>query len=70
MSTVSTSGERPPCTHSTAPEELLLPRLPLLEPEAEEPGGPVRVGAAAAADDLSDVSMALGPSVAGLDGSG
>src|SRR5271163_1914017 len=42
LSTVSISGERPPCTQSTAPLEL--PVVPLLYPDAPVPGAPVLDG--------------------------
>jgi hypothetical protein len=41
LSTVSTRGLSPPCTHRTAPP---LSRDPMLSPDAPDPGGPVNVG--------------------------
>ena len=50
MSIVSIRGERPPCTHRTAPVSLLLE--PLADEVAPVPAGPVREGAGAMGDEF------------------
>src|SRR3569833_1768810 len=62
LSTVSMSGLRPPCTQSTAPAGL--PTEPPLEPDAPDPGGPVRAGADTPLGRLGPGACALLPPAA------